>query len=67
MADLARLTDLQHESLRKLFKPRADTNRSGPGFLTVAKLATALDVDLTALAQDTLRAGREHAAGEGEL
>lgn len=57
VAGLAELSKVKYETLRVFIRPAGGATRSGPGFLTVARVAVALGVDLTDLARRAVRAG----------
>lgn len=55
VAELARRTGVESETLRALVKAAENgTIKSGPGFVTVARIADPLDVDLNLLARSAL-------------
>jgi len=57
VADLSRLSGVHPETLRVLFKTDTPGTRSGPGFITVARIARAIDADLATVARVTLTDG----------
>lgn len=58
VAELARSSGLEHETVRRLWRNPGARKRSGPGFFVVAALAKARGVSLDWLASESIN-GRE--------
>ena len=55
VAELSRQSGVKAETLRVLFTPVAGASRSGPGFITVARVAMVIGTDLAELVRSVVK------------